>query len=120
MKLNSFTKGRPLKKLTKKHKRIKEITLSKKDRVYIGLDVHKKSISLAVWINDHIELTFNSPMVHTALIEKLKIFASTTDGLIAGWALPADTPDCLQKNIYNAKKNSTFRDSTYASCLLPS
>lgn len=65
-----------MKKLTNKHQRIKEIVLSKKDRVYVGLDVHKKSISVAVWINDHIELTFNCPPDHSALIEKMKTFAS--------------------------------------------
>ena len=65
-----------MKKLAHKHKRIKEITLSKHDQVYVGLDVHKASISVAVWINDHIELTFNSPVKYADLIDKMRIFGS--------------------------------------------
>lgn len=65
-----------MKKITKKHRQIKDIVLGKRDRVYVGLDVHKKSISVAVWINDHIELTFNCPPAHAVLIEKMKMFGS--------------------------------------------
>ena len=65
-----------MKKVTSKHRRIKEITLSKHDQVYVGMDVHKASISVAIWINDHIELTFNSPVKYADLIEKLTMFGS--------------------------------------------
>lgn len=65
-----------MRKFNRKHKSIKDIVFSEKDCVYVGLDVHKKSISVAIWINDHIELTFNSPVDYQDLIEKMKIFGT--------------------------------------------
>ena len=62
-----------MKTLESKQKWFKEITLSKADQIYVALDVHKKSISVAIWLNGRIEQSFSSPADHLQLIEKLKM-----------------------------------------------
>lgn len=62
-----------MKKLTKKQKWFKKIILTKRDKVYVGLDVHKRSISVAIWVNGQVEITFNTPADYPRLIERLKL-----------------------------------------------
>ena len=62
-----------MKKLTKKQKWFRKIILTKKDKVYVGLDVHKRSISVAIWINGQVEITFNTPADYPRLIGRLKL-----------------------------------------------
>jgi transposase len=57
--------------LTPKQNWFKNISLTPKDRLYIGLDVHKKSISVGIWHNDHIALTFNTSPSPQRLIQQL-------------------------------------------------
>jgi len=50
-------------RLTKKQKWFKQQNLTKKDKICAGLDVHKKSISVAVWLNNQIGMTFNARLI---------------------------------------------------------
>jgi len=49
-----------MKSLTPKQKWFKKISLTKNDKIFVGLDVHKKSISVAICLNGRVELTFNT------------------------------------------------------------
>jgi transposase len=59
-------------RLTKKQKWFKQQNLTQKDKIYVGLDVHKKSISVAIWLNGQIELTFNASADYARLIKQLR------------------------------------------------
>jgi len=61
-----------MKRLTKKQNWFKQQNLTPKDKIYVGLDVHKKSISLAIWRNGQIELTFNTSADYARLIKQLQ------------------------------------------------
>jgi len=80
-----------MEKLTKKQKWFKKIILTKKDQVYVGLDVHKRSISVAIWINGQVEITFNMPADYPRLTERLKLLKKALKmvvyeaGLIRHW-----------------------------------
>ena len=58
--------------LSRKQKWLKEIVLTKDDSVYVGLDVHKKSIHVAIWLNDGIALTYVSPPRNELIVKDLK------------------------------------------------
>lgn len=45
-------------RLSKKQRWFKNVILTKKDRIFVGLDVHKRSISVAIWHNDHIAISY--------------------------------------------------------------
>jgi len=59
-----------MKRLTKKQNWFKQQNLTPKDEVYVGLDVHKKSISVAIWLNGQIELIFTPSADSTRLIKQ--------------------------------------------------
>jgi hypothetical protein len=40
-----------MKRLTKKQNWFKQQNLTQKVKIYVGLDVHKKTISVAIWLN---------------------------------------------------------------------
>jgi len=61
-----------MKRLTKKQNWFKQQNLTKKDIIYVGLDVHKKSISVAIWLNNRIDLTFNASADYARLIKQLQ------------------------------------------------
>ena len=61
-----------MRRLTKKQNWFKQQNLTKKDKIYVGLDVHKKSISVALWLNDRIDMTFNASADYARLIKQLQ------------------------------------------------
>lgn len=61
-----------MKSLTKKQNWFKNQNLTVKDKIYVGLDVHKKSISVAIWLNGQIELPFNTSTNYATLIKQLQ------------------------------------------------
>ena len=61
-----------MKRLTKKQNWFKQQNLTPKDKIYVGLDVHKKSISVAIWLNDQIELTFTASADYARLIKQFQ------------------------------------------------
>ena len=61
-----------MKRLTKKQNWFKQQNLTQKDKIYVGLDVHKTSISVAIWLNGQIELTFNASADYARLIKQLQ------------------------------------------------
>jgi len=63
-------------RLSKKQKWFKKINLTKDDEVYVGIDVHKKSHSVAIWLNDTPAIDFVMPADNKKLVkllEKLRI-----------------------------------------------
>lgn len=61
-----------MKSLAQSQKWFKTLTLTRKDHVHVGLDVHKHSIAMAIWINDHIAREFTTPIDIPLLIERLQ------------------------------------------------
>ncbi len=61
-----------MKRLSKMQKWFKMLILTNEDNVYVGLDVHKKSISVAIWCNDRIDITFSMPADYARLARKLE------------------------------------------------
>ena len=61
-----------MKRLTKKQNWFKQQNLTQKDEAYVGLDVHKKSISVAIWLNGQMELTFTASANYARLIKQLQ------------------------------------------------
>ena len=61
-----------IKTLSRKQKWFKEIVLTNDDSVYVGLDVHKKSIQVAIWLNYGIVLTYVSPLKSELIVKDLK------------------------------------------------
>ncbi len=61
-----------MKKVTKKQNWFKTITLTRKDCLYVGLDVHKDSISVALWLNGRISKTFRTPADYQLLTERFQ------------------------------------------------
>jgi transposase len=59
-------------RLSKKQKWFKMLNITQEDKVYVGLDVHKKSIAVAIWYNDRIDLTFTMPADYVRLARKLE------------------------------------------------
>ena len=45
-------------RLSKKQRWFKNVILKPKDRVFVGLDVHKRSISVAIWHNDRLAVAY--------------------------------------------------------------
>ena len=64
------------KRLSKKQMFFNKINLTKDDEIYIGIDVHKKSYSVAIWLNDTPAIDFVMPADNKKLIklfDKLRI-----------------------------------------------
>ena len=57
------------KTVSHKQKWFKNIQLTTDDEVYVGLDVHKRSIHVAIWLNNGIALTFVSPPDYEKIIQ---------------------------------------------------
>jgi len=49
------------KRLSRKQMFSNEVSLTKDDDVYVGIDVHKRSYSVAIWINDASVVDFAMP-----------------------------------------------------------
>jgi len=60
------------KRLTKKDQFFNNINLTVDDDVYVGIDVHKKSCHVAIWLNDAIALTFVTPTDNLAIAQMLQ------------------------------------------------
>ena len=60
-----------MKRLTNKQTWFKMQKLTAKDKLYVGLDVHKNSIAVACQLNGRIALTFNTSARHDPLIREL-------------------------------------------------
>ncbi len=60
-----------MKKLTQFQRCCKTIKKDRNRRIYIGLDVHKRSIYLAIWYNGKIVLTFSLSSDYDPLIRTL-------------------------------------------------
>jgi len=63
-------------RLSKKQEWFKKINFTKDDEVYVGIDVHKKSHSVAIWLNDTPAVDFVMPADNKKLVkllEKLRI-----------------------------------------------
>ena len=61
-----------MKRLTKKQNWFKQQNLTSQDKLYVGLDVHKKSISVAIWLNDALAITFTTSAESARLIQQLQ------------------------------------------------
>jgi len=64
------------KRLSKKQMFFNKINLTKDDEIYVGLDVHKASYSMAIWLNDAPAIDFVMPANNKKLItllDKLRI-----------------------------------------------
>lgn len=57
------------KRLSKKQIFFNNINLTENDEVYVGLDVHKKSYSVAIWLNDAPEIDFIMPADNQKLLK---------------------------------------------------
>ena len=65
-------KGMAMKKrLSKKQMFFNKINLTKDDEAYVGLDVHKKSYSVAIWLNDAPAIDFVMPSDNKKLLKLL-------------------------------------------------
>jgi len=66
-------KGMAMKeRLSKKQMFFNKINLTKDDKIYIGVDVHKKSYSVAIWLNDAPAIDFVMPSDNKKLVQMLK------------------------------------------------
>ena len=64
------------KRLSRKQMFFNKINLTKDDEVYVGIDVHKKSHSVEIWLNDAPAIDFVMPAENEKLVkllEKLRI-----------------------------------------------
>ena len=59
------------KRLSKKQMFFNKINLTKDDKVYVGLDVHKESYSVAIWLNDAAAIDFVMPANDKKLLKLL-------------------------------------------------
>ncbi|MHC4755787.1 MAG: IS110 family RNA-guided transposase [Planctomycetota bacterium] len=59
-------------RLSKKQEWFKKITLTKDDEIYVGIDVHKRSHSVAIWLNDTPAIDFVMPADNKKLVELLE------------------------------------------------
>lgn len=57
--------------LTRIQKWFKALNVTRKDRVYVGMDVHKNSISVAVWLIDRVIKDFRAPADYDRLIKTI-------------------------------------------------
>lgn len=60
------------KRISKKQSWFKKFSATEKDWLFVGMDVHKKSHHVAIWLNDRIELTFVMPANNEKVVSKLK------------------------------------------------
>lgn len=60
------------KRITKKDQFFNNINLTVDDDVYVGIDVHKKSCHVAIWLNDAIAVTFVTPSDNLAIAQMLQ------------------------------------------------
>jgi hypothetical protein len=49
------------KRLSKKQMWFKQIKPTEDDKIYVGIDVHKESCSVAIWLNDAPAIDFVTP-----------------------------------------------------------
>lgn len=59
-------------RLSKKQEWFKKINLTKDDEVYVGIDVHKGSHSVAIWLNDTPAIDFVMPADNKKLVKLLE------------------------------------------------
>jgi len=59
------------KKLSNKARFFEQVTLTADDEVFVGIDVHKETYHLAVWLNGAIVLTYVTPADNPALVRQL-------------------------------------------------
>lgn len=59
------------KRLSKKERFFNNINFTADDDVYVGIDVHKASCHIAVWVNNGIALTFVTPSNNSAIARQL-------------------------------------------------
>jgi hypothetical protein len=57
--------------VSKKQKWFNTIRLTQDDDLYVGIDVHKKSLHIALWLNDAPAIDFVSPPDNKKLIDTL-------------------------------------------------
>jgi transposase len=60
------------KRLSKKQMFFNKINLTKDDDVYVGIDAHKESYSVAIWLNDAPAIDFVMPADNTKLVKFLE------------------------------------------------
>jgi len=60
------------KRLSKKQMFFNKINLTKDDDVYVGIDAHKESYSVAIWLNDAPAIDFVMPADNTKLLKFLE------------------------------------------------
>ena len=60
------------KRISNKHRWFKTFSATEKDWLFVGMDVHKKSHHVAIWLNDRIELTFVMPANNDKVVAMLK------------------------------------------------
>jgi transposase len=69
--LTSLSKGWPMSTLTKVNKFYKNVKLTKDDKLYVGVDTHKKSYHIAFYLNDAPAIDFVMPSNKEQLSKKL-------------------------------------------------
>jgi transposase len=70
--INRHLKGMAMKKrLSRKQMFFNKINLTKDDEIYIGLDVHKKTYNVAIWLNDAPAIDFITPANSETLLKML-------------------------------------------------
>ncbi|HUW19241.1 MAG TPA: hypothetical protein VMW16_08065, partial [Sedimentisphaerales bacterium] len=60
------------KRLSKKQMWFKQINPTTDDKIYVGIDVHKESCSVAIWLNDAPAIDFVTPADNKKLSETLE------------------------------------------------
>ena len=60
------------KRLSKKQMFFNKINLTKDDDVYVGIDAHKESYSVAIWLNDTPAIDFVMPADNAKLVKFLE------------------------------------------------
>jgi transposase len=58
--------------LSNKARFFEQVTFTADDEVYVGIDVHKKTYHLAIWLNGNIVLTYVTSADNQALIQQLR------------------------------------------------
>ncbi|HUT30137.1 MAG TPA: hypothetical protein VMX13_10125, partial [Sedimentisphaerales bacterium] len=60
------------KRLSKKQMWFKQFNPTKDDKMYVGIDVHKESCSVAIWLNDAPAIDFVTPADNKHLTQALQ------------------------------------------------
>ena len=60
------------KRISNKQSWFKKFSATRRDRIFVGIDVHKKSYHVAIWLNKEVELTFVMPANNEEVVSMLQ------------------------------------------------